>query len=153
MTACLSAADNVSCGFSPEIRQVNPSIPEHLDEICSRLLAKQPRDRFQSARETLALSGTGKEESASAAILTLFIGRWKRAVTLKTRLKSRLSTLIKKATLLNLLEIPCGATHLTDEQLKVELRFCQLQKCEILAIIQDGGCVGGGTKKPRRGVP
>ncbi|MEE2750860.1 MAG: protein kinase [Myxococcota bacterium] len=34
-------------------RDVNPGIPEHLDEICTRLLSKQPRDRFQSAREIL----------------------------------------------------------------------------------------------------
>lgn len=37
----------------PAPRDVNPNIPEHLDEVCCRLLKKAPRDRFQSAQEIL----------------------------------------------------------------------------------------------------
>ncbi|RME27458.1 MAG: hypothetical protein D6798_04470, partial [Deltaproteobacteria bacterium] len=33
--------------------ELNPDVPLHLEEICLRLLAKSPRDRFQSAREVL----------------------------------------------------------------------------------------------------
>ena len=38
---------------APAPRDVNREIPEHLDEICRRLLQKAPRDRFQSAQEIL----------------------------------------------------------------------------------------------------
>ena len=33
------------------LRQLDPSIPEHIDQACMRLLVKQPEGRFQSARE------------------------------------------------------------------------------------------------------
>ena len=35
----------------PDIRRVDPSIPEHVGSACMRLLAKRPDDRFQSAEE------------------------------------------------------------------------------------------------------
>ena len=38
---------------APAPRDVNRTIPEHLDEICRRLLQKAPRDRYQSAQEIL----------------------------------------------------------------------------------------------------
>jgi hypothetical protein len=38
---------------APAPRDVNHEIPEHLDEICRRLLQKAPRDRYQSAQEIL----------------------------------------------------------------------------------------------------
>ncbi|MBA2322212.1 MAG: protein kinase, partial [Deltaproteobacteria bacterium] len=38
---------------APATRDVNRAIPEHLDEICRRLLQKSPRDRYQSAQEIL----------------------------------------------------------------------------------------------------
>ncbi|MBT3218277.1 MAG: protein kinase, partial [Proteobacteria bacterium] len=38
---------------APAPRDVNRAVPEHLDEICRRLLQKAPRDRFQSAQEIL----------------------------------------------------------------------------------------------------
>ena len=38
---------------APASRDVNRQIPEHLDEICRRLLQKSPGDRFQSAQEIL----------------------------------------------------------------------------------------------------
>lgn len=38
---------------APAPRDVNRAIPEHLDEICRRLLQKAPRDRYQSAQEIL----------------------------------------------------------------------------------------------------
>src|SRR5688500_13427766 len=36
---------------APAPRDVNRAIPEHLDEICRRLLQKSPRDRYQSRSE------------------------------------------------------------------------------------------------------
>jgi serine/threonine protein kinase/tetratricopeptide (TPR) repeat protein len=38
---------------APAPREVNRDVPEHLDEICRRLLQKSPRDRYQSAQEIL----------------------------------------------------------------------------------------------------
>jgi len=38
---------------APAPRDVNTAVPEHLDEICTRLLQKLPRDRYQSAQEIL----------------------------------------------------------------------------------------------------
>ncbi len=38
---------------APAPRELNRHIPEHLDEICRRLLQKAPRDRYQSAQEIL----------------------------------------------------------------------------------------------------
>jgi hypothetical protein len=38
---------------APAPRDVNVAVPEHLDEICRRLLQKAPRDRYQSAQEIL----------------------------------------------------------------------------------------------------
>jgi tetratricopeptide (TPR) repeat protein/DNA-binding Lrp family transcriptional regulator len=38
---------------APAPREVNRNVPEHLDEICRRLLQKAPRDRYQSAQEIL----------------------------------------------------------------------------------------------------
>ena len=38
---------------APAPRDVNRDIPDHLDEICRRLLHKAPRDRYQSAQEIL----------------------------------------------------------------------------------------------------
>jgi tetratricopeptide (TPR) repeat protein len=38
---------------APAPRDVSRDIPEHLDEICRRLLQKAPRDRYQSAQEIL----------------------------------------------------------------------------------------------------
>jgi tetratricopeptide (TPR) repeat protein len=37
----------------PSPRDVDPEIPAHLDEICRRLLRKEPRDRYRSAQEIL----------------------------------------------------------------------------------------------------
>lgn len=37
----------------PSPREVDPAVPEHLDEICVRLLKKLPRDRYRSAQEIL----------------------------------------------------------------------------------------------------
>ncbi len=37
----------------PSPRDVDPEVPEHLDEICMRLLKKLPRDRYRSAQEIL----------------------------------------------------------------------------------------------------
>lgn len=37
----------------PRARDIEPDVPEHLDEICWRLLQKAPRERFQSALEIL----------------------------------------------------------------------------------------------------
>ncbi|MED5374652.1 MAG: protein kinase [Myxococcota bacterium] len=37
----------------PSPRDLEPKVPKHLDEICSKLLEKSPKDRFQSAREIL----------------------------------------------------------------------------------------------------
>ncbi|MFK7929060.1 MAG: protein kinase [Myxococcota bacterium] len=38
---------------APGAREINRRVPEHLDEICRRLLQKAPRDRYQSAQEIL----------------------------------------------------------------------------------------------------
>ncbi|MEN0065762.1 MAG: protein kinase [Myxococcota bacterium] len=38
---------------APAPRDVSRNVPEHLDEICRRLLQKAPRDRYQSAQEIL----------------------------------------------------------------------------------------------------
>lgn len=38
---------------APAPREINRQIPEHLDEICRRLLQKNERDRYQSAQEIL----------------------------------------------------------------------------------------------------
>lgn len=38
---------------APAPRDVNRAIPEHLDEICRRMLQKAPGDRYQSAQEIL----------------------------------------------------------------------------------------------------
>lgn len=35
----------------PSLRQLDSSIPEHIDQACMRLLVKQPEGRFQSAQE------------------------------------------------------------------------------------------------------
>ncbi len=37
----------------PRPRELWPEVPRHLDEICLKLLQKDPRDRFQSAQEIL----------------------------------------------------------------------------------------------------
>lgn len=38
---------------APSPRELDPSVPAHLDEICRRLLRKQARERFRSAQEIL----------------------------------------------------------------------------------------------------
>ena len=38
---------------APLPSSINPDIPQTFDEVCRRLLAKRPRDRFQSAQEVL----------------------------------------------------------------------------------------------------
>lgn len=38
---------------APAPRELDPSVPEHLDEICRRLLRKHARERFRSAQEIL----------------------------------------------------------------------------------------------------
>lgn len=38
---------------APTPREVDRRVPEHLDEICRRLLQKSPRDRYQAAQEIL----------------------------------------------------------------------------------------------------
>lgn len=38
---------------APAPRDIQRDVPEHLDEICRRLLQKAPRDRYQSAQEIL----------------------------------------------------------------------------------------------------
>lgn len=37
----------------PSARELEGQVPKHLDEICAKLLQKQPKERFQSAREIL----------------------------------------------------------------------------------------------------
>jgi hypothetical protein len=49
----------------PSLRQVDPSIPIHVDAACSRLLAKRPEDRFQTAEEFLAALASDQSASAS----------------------------------------------------------------------------------------
>ncbi len=39
--------------IAPSPRAVDPGVPVHLDEICTKLLRKRPRDRFRSAQEIL----------------------------------------------------------------------------------------------------
>lgn len=38
-------------GQTPDVRQLRPDTPAVLAEICARMMAKDPQDRFQSARE------------------------------------------------------------------------------------------------------
>ncbi|MFT4623254.1 MAG: hypothetical protein ACI8PZ_001910 [Myxococcota bacterium] len=38
---------------APAPRDVNPSVPEHLDEVCRKLLQKRKSDRYQNAQEIL----------------------------------------------------------------------------------------------------
>jgi predicted ATPase len=50
----------------PRPRELVPSVPPWLDEICVRLMRKAPRDRFQSAQEVLyQLERTGEEPSST----------------------------------------------------------------------------------------
>jgi tetratricopeptide (TPR) repeat protein len=49
---------------APRASRVRPGVPAHLDEICSRLLEKAPRDRFQSAQEILYRLEADDEVSA-----------------------------------------------------------------------------------------
>jgi tetratricopeptide (TPR) repeat protein len=52
-------------GKVPRPRDVDPAVPEHLDDICYRLLQKTPRDRFQSAQEILfKMENLGPEAQA-----------------------------------------------------------------------------------------
>jgi hypothetical protein len=53
---------------APAPRDVNRDVPEHLDEICRRLLQKAPRDRYQSAQEILyRLEAEERQPAPSAA--------------------------------------------------------------------------------------
>jgi tRNA A-37 threonylcarbamoyl transferase component Bud32 len=45
---------NILNTMPPSPRQVNSQVPAHLDQICMKLLAKLPSQRFQSAQEVLA---------------------------------------------------------------------------------------------------
>lgn len=47
---------------APRASRVRPGVPPHLDALCDKLLAKAPRDRFQSAREVLYRLEAGDPE-------------------------------------------------------------------------------------------
>ena len=54
-----SVVGSICCQTPPPPRQLDPSIPEHVDRACMRLLAKHRDTRFQSAEEFLqAIQGT-----------------------------------------------------------------------------------------------
>ena len=59
----------------PRPRQLDRRVPKILDEICTRLLEKQPKDRFQSAREVLYRLEQIEEESGPN-----LAGDWKPAL-------------------------------------------------------------------------
>lgn len=49
----------------PSPRQLNPLVPEHIDQACMRLLAKQPEARFQTAEEFIqAINSTAQTPGA-----------------------------------------------------------------------------------------
>ena len=53
----------------PPLRNLLPGIPEDLEDIVDRLLAKDPRARFQSAGELLAAMGDEAGEDATGVLL------------------------------------------------------------------------------------
>jgi tetratricopeptide (TPR) repeat protein len=74
---------------APRPREVNSGVPEHLDEICIRLLQKAPRNRFQSAQEVLARlerAGSVTEAPVAVAWEPPFVGRTVEIDVLKDRI-------------------------------------------------------------------
>lgn len=57
------------------VRQVNPLVPEHLDAICQRLLAKDPNRRYASAHHLLAVLGDGQELAEGGLWPPVTVGR------------------------------------------------------------------------------
>jgi tetratricopeptide (TPR) repeat protein len=47
----------------PAPREIDPSIPRHLDRVCTRLLAKEPENRFSSAQGVLQGLDSDEEET------------------------------------------------------------------------------------------
>ena len=57
---------NICQQVPQSLRQLDPSIPEHIDHACMRLLAKQPEGRFQSAQEFIqAVQGIAQPVAGS----------------------------------------------------------------------------------------
>lgn len=76
-------------------RDLMPDMPQHLEEICLRLLRKSPRDRFQSAREILfRLEQTEPDQgdrSEGEAWVPPLVGRGAEVETLHHRLERLLT--------------------------------------------------------------
>ncbi|MCA3748542.1 MAG: Stk1 family PASTA domain-containing Ser/Thr kinase [Rubrobacter sp.] len=69
-------------------REVNPAVPEGLDAITVRLLAKDPEDRYQSADELMEdLERVLRGEDPAAAAPTAGMGRVGREETAPTRVQ------------------------------------------------------------------
>jgi serine/threonine protein kinase len=53
----------------PAASDVNPKVPRELSDVILRCLEKQPRDRFQSAREVIAALGSDRRPSEATELL------------------------------------------------------------------------------------
>lgn len=62
----LSVLSKVVEGTAPEVRKSNSGVPAWLEEVVSRLMAKKPDDRFQSADELL--ERLGEREAVAEAV-------------------------------------------------------------------------------------
>jgi serine/threonine protein kinase len=54
--------------LAPHLKEIAPSMPERLDQIVGRLLAKTPSDRYQTAEQVLEALGKAEAPSVSADI-------------------------------------------------------------------------------------
>jgi hypothetical protein len=60
-----SMAVDICQNLPPSPRQVNADISNHVDQVCMKLLAKSPNDRYQSAAELLNALGNGAAPSSN----------------------------------------------------------------------------------------
>jgi serine/threonine-protein kinase len=65
----LEVVEKKSLGFYPTASSINPAVPEALDRIIDKMLAREPRDRYQTASELIV----DLDRSTLAAAVPSFI--------------------------------------------------------------------------------
>jgi len=113
----------------PAASDVNPKVPRELSDVILRCLEKQPRDRFQSAREVIAALGSDRRPSEVTELLVSG-ATTKQRRTVKPSVRRRLGWVIL-AIALPVVILAAGAWFFRQPTLVFENRLTEMVAVQV----------------------